>query len=261
MRSQFYLRRSSFCLLAALCILPCVGFSQGLSLPIPDRSKEWRRISTGQDSSTDVGVSSLLLEPKGILRATFRIALSKSEDAVEKPGAKYKTRLVTIQFDAWKKLYRIFETTLRDSSDKTVYESGPNSAATWRPIARSSSDYFTAALSLTPLGIWRVTSASDTETMTAEGGALTVATTMDRFEVGRNTCTTPNYESASMTRDEAAALTGLSANGIQPTAEKVNVVKITCDSPTPTSKIHFLILRSADRAILLSAGNLFALEK
>ena len=141
-----------FFILAALCLMPSVGYGQ-LSLPIPDRSKEWRRIYTDQESTTDVGVSTLVLEPNGLLRATFRISLSKSEEAAEKPGAKYKVRLLTIQFDAWKKTYRVFETTLQDSSEKVVYASGPNSAAAWKPLARSSNTYFTSALALPPLGV------------------------------------------------------------------------------------------------------------
>src|SRR6186713_745693 len=122
------MRYCCFLLLAALCVLPSIGYGQGLSLPIPEKnSKEWRRINTGQDSTTDIGVASLVLEPNGLFRATFRISLSKSEEAAEKPGAKYKTRLLTIQFDTRKTAYRIFETSLLDSSDKVVYASGPNS--------------------------------------------------------------------------------------------------------------------------------------
>ena len=261
MRSQFNIRRLQFCLLVSLCLLPSAAYSQ-LSLPIPDRNKEWRRINTDQESTTDVGVATLVLEPNGLLRATFRIGLSKAEEAAEKPGAKYKVRLMTIQFDAWKKAYRVFETTLLDSSEKIVYESGPNSAGTWKPLARSSNVYFTAALSLPPLGLWKVSSSSDTQALTSGDGPLSVATTMDRFQVGRNTCSSPSYESASMTRAELAKLTGLStqnAAGMDP--EKVNVVKIKCESPNLSSEIHFLILRTIDRAIMLSGGNLFALEK
>lgn len=260
MRSQFYIRHLPFLLLAALCVIPPAAYSQ-LSLTIPDRNKEWRRINTDQESTTDVGVSTLVLEPNGLLRATFRIGLSKSEDAAEKPGAKYKTRLLTIQFDAWKKAYRVFETTLLDSSEKVVYASGQNSAATWRPLARSSNAYFTAALTLPPLGTWKVASSSDAQT-TSSDSAFSVATTMDRFQVGRNTCSSPNYESASMTRAELANLTGLSTqNGAGMDPEKVNVVKIKCESPNLSSEAHFLILKSLDRAILLSGGTLYALEK
>jgi hypothetical protein len=256
------MRHFVFYILTALCLMPSALYSQGLSLPLPDRNnKEWRRINTGQDSTTDVGVSTLVLEPNGIFRATFRIELSKSEEASEKPGAKYKTRLMTIQFDSRKKTYRTFETKLLDSSDKVVYESGPTSTSTWRPLVRSSYTYFSAAVSLPPLGLWKVASSSDSQTISADG-AFSVATTMDRFQVGRNTCSAPNYESTSMTRDEVAKLTGLGSQGdVQMAPEKVNVVKIKCDSPNLTSEIHILIPRSIDRAVLLSGGTLYALEK
>ena len=72
----------------------------------------------------------------------------------------------------------------------------------------------------------------------------------------------PSYESASMTRDEVAKLTGLSTqNGAQLDPEKVGVVKIKCDSPNVTSDPHILILQSVDRAILVSGGTLYALAK
>ena len=138
-----------FFILAALCMLPSVGSGQGLSLPIPDRSsKEWRRISTDQNSTTDVGVASLTLEPNGMFRATFRIGLSKAEEAPGKPGAKYKTQLLTLQFDSKKSAYRIFETTLQDSSGKAVYASGPNPSATWKPLGRSGHSFYSAAADL-----------------------------------------------------------------------------------------------------------------
>jgi len=260
MSSQFYIRHLPFFLLAALCVMPSVAYSQ-LSLPIPDRNKEWRRIYTDQESTTDVGVSTLVLEPNGLLRATFRISLSKSEEAAEKPAAKYKVRLLTIQFDARKKAYRGFETTLLDSSEKVVYASGPNSAAIWKPLARSSNAYYTAALALPPLGLWKVASSSDSQT-TSTDSAFSVAATMDRFQLGRNTCSSPSYESASMTNGELAKLTGLSSSSdLQLASEKVNVVKIKCDSPNLSSETQILILKSGDRAILLSGGTLYALEK
>ena len=252
-----------FYILAALCVLPSVGYGQGLTLPIPDRNKEWRRISTGQDSTSDIGVSSLVLEPNGLFRATFRISLSKSEEAAEKPGAKYKTRLLTIQFDSRKTAYRIFETSLLDSSDKIVYSSEPNTPASWRPLVRTSATYYayySAALSLSPLGIWTVTSSSDSQASAADG-QTSVTIKLDRFQVGRTTCSSPSYESTSMTREEVAKLTGLPLNNVELSSEKVNVVKIKCESANLTSEVHIFIPRAADRAILLSGGTLFALMK
>jgi len=241
-----------------------VSYSQDLSLPIPHRtSKEWPRINTGQDSTTDIGASTLVLEPNGLLRATFRISLSKSEDAAEKPGAKYKVRLMTIQFDSRKSVYRIFETTLLDSSEKVVYASGPNPAGTWRPLVRSSqtyNTYYSAALNLQPLGLWKVSSTSDPQAI-APADQSSVAITINRFQVGSNTCSMPSYESTTMTIDELAKLTGLSTSRVQIADEKANIVKIKCESPNLTSEIHILILKSIDRAMLVSGGNLFALER
>jgi hypothetical protein len=242
--------------------LPSVSYGQGLALPIPDRnSKEWRRITTGQDSATDVGVSTLILEPNGLIRATFRISLSKSEDAPEKPGSKYKVRLLTIQFDSRKSVYRIIETTLQDSSDKEVYASGPNSAATWRPLVRSSqtyNTYYSAALNLQPLGVWKVSATSDPQATGSADGPASIVLALDRFQVGRNTCSMPSYESVLMTREEVAKLTLISTNGFELSDEKVKVVKIKCDLASET---NILVLKSIDRAILLSGGNLFALER
>jgi len=266
MRSIFYSAYFALCVLAAICALPFVGSSQSFSLPIPDRpGKEWLRITTAQDSTTDVGVSTLVLEPNGLFRATFRISLSKSEDAAEKPGAKYKVRLLTLEFDPTKPAYRIFETTLLDSSDKVVYASGPISSGTWRPFVRTSqtyNTYYSTALNLPPLGLWKITSSSNSQPSSSGDGPSSVAATMDRFQIGRITsCSRPSYESAPMTRDDLAKLTGLSKNAFQLSDEKVNVVKIRCDSANITSETHILILKSVDRAILLSGGDVYALEK
>jgi hypothetical protein len=81
MRSKFYSRYFRFCILAVLFALPAVGYGQGVSLPIPDRnSKEWRRINTDKLNHRR---RSRHLDPgtERILRATYRISLSKSEDA------------------------------------------------------------------------------------------------------------------------------------------------------------------------------------
>jgi hypothetical protein len=265
MRSKFYSFYFRPCLLAVVCVLPSVGHGQSLSLPIPDRtSKEWRRINTETDSTTDIGVSTLVLEPNGLFRTTFRISLSKAEEAAEKPGAKYKVRLLTIQFDSRHTAYRICETTLLDSSDKIVYASGPMSGRSWRPLVRTSQTYNTyyyAASNLSPLGVWKVTSSSNLQSTGSSGRPLWVATTMDRFEVGRNRCSTPSYESAPMTKGELSKLSGLGPDSFQTPGDKVNVVKIRCDSPNLVSEVHLLIMNSIDKALLVSGGDLFALEK
>jgi hypothetical protein len=255
MKPLIHISTSLLTILTLLGFLSVSASSQNLLDLIPERSKEWKRLSTEQDSYTDVGVSSLVLEPHGILRATFRTRLSKLERAPEKPDVKYKTRLMTLQFDSRKDMYRIFETTLLDSSEKAVYESGQLTTGAWKPT--SGGAFLTAASYLPPLGNWSVTSSSDNQRNDVTGVSLV----LERFQIGRTTCSLPSYESTSISREELAKLTGLAASKIQPSVEKVNVIKMTCDSLTLTSEIHYLIPRGVNRAILLSGGTLFSLQQ
>src|SRR5688500_16290248 len=105
MRARF--RIVSF-IVVMLSITGLFAHGQNLLDLLPrDRQKEWQRIVTGPDSTTDVSTQSLVLEPDGIFRAKFRTTFSKSEKSFERPGVKYKPRLETIQFDSRKYLYRI----------------------------------------------------------------------------------------------------------------------------------------------------------
>lgn len=256
MRPLFYISILAFCFVSALCMLPRQLHAQQNVLELfPDRKKEWKRLSTDADSTTDVSVGSLVFEPNGIFRATFRIQLGKPEKAPEKPDAKYKTRVMTFQFDYRKTSYRIFETTLLDSSEKVVFTSGQLVDAPWKSGLPPS--FFQAASRLSPLGRWAVTSSSEADTPDI---VTSVTTRLDRFEVGRKICSAPEYESVSMTREELAKVAGLWATRVvEMSDEKVNAVKIKCASPT--SEIHLLIPKSLDGAILLSGGALYALAR
>ena len=256
MRSLFHLTIVTLGLLIALCIQPSNLRGQNILDLFPDRVKDWQRLSTEKDSSTDVGIRSLVLEPNGLFRATFRIQLAKAEKAPEKPDAKYKTRLMTIQFDSRKRMYRIVETTLLDSSEKVVYTSGQLTDAPWR--RGDGGSFYSAAIQLPPLGQWKVMSTSDSE---SSENIYSVTTEVDRFYVGRTSCTGPDYESTLMTREEIAKLTGLPIKAFPMSDEKVNVVKIKCSSLNPASEIHILVPRALNSAILLSGGILYTLQK
>ena len=241
---------------AALWVLPSPLKAQPNLLELfPKGTKEWQRVSTDADSTTDVGAQTLILEPNGIFRATFRIQLGKSERAPEKPDVKYKTRLMTVQFDSRKNVYRIFETILLDSTGKEVYTSGQLTDSAWK---KGSGFFYGAAANLSPLGDWKVISSSETG---ATERVTRITTQLDRFEVGRMTCSPPDYESASMTREELVKAAGVWAGNIEMSNEKVNVVKIKCSSPKLASEIHTLVLKSLDRAILLSGGAVYGLER
>ena len=160
---------------------------------------------------------------------------------------------MTLQFDSRKKMYRIFEKTLLDASDKTLYESGQLTSGDWKPT--SGGAFFTAASYLPPLGNYSVVSTSERSDVTG------VAVGLDRFQIGRTTCSLPSYESTSLSREELAKLTGLPTSINELSDEKVNVIKMKCDSPNLTSEVHFLIPRAANRAMLLSGGTLFSLQQ
>jgi hypothetical protein len=256
MRSIVHITIAALGVVVALFLQPPELRGQNLLNLFPDRVKDWQRLSTEQDSTTDVGVRSLVLEPNGLFRATFRIQLGKAEKAPEKPDAKYKTRLMTIQFDYRKRAYRIVETTLLDSTEKVVFTSGQLTDAPWKP--GSGGSFYSAASQLSPLGSWRVMSTSEAE---ASQSIYQVMIEVNRFQVGRTGCTGPDYESTSMTREEIAKLTGLPISAFQMSAEKVNVVKIKCSSPDLASEIHILVPTALDRAILLSGGTLYTLQR
>ena len=243
---------------AVLWLLPSPLKAQPNLLELfPDRKSEWKRLSTDDNSTTDVSVSSLVFESNGIFRATFRIQVGKPERAIEKPGIKYKTRMMTLQFDSRKNAYRTFETILLDSSKKVVYESGKLVDAPWIP--GQAGIFYRAASKLSPLGLWSVVSSSDS---VASGHITGLTTQLDRFQIGRTSCSVPDYESVSMTRDEFAKLSGIrtAASIVDMSTDKENAVKIKCSTSNLTSEVHFLILKSLDRAILLSGGELYVLE-
>jgi hypothetical protein len=70
----------------------------------------------------------------------------------------------------------------------------------------------------------------------------------------------PSYESTTMTLDELAKLTGLSTSRVQIADENEHR-----QDQMRIAESHFrypyLILKSIDRAMLVSGGNLFALER
>jgi hypothetical protein len=258
-------------LLIALCVSASFAQQNLLDL-LPDRQKEWRRIITEADSNIDVSTSSLLLEPNGRLRATFRYRLSKQENAFEKPGAKYKTRLETLQFDTRENTYRVIETTLLDSSEKVVYASGLHMTRDWKPIrGRTAGRFYQTAVALPPLGAWTVVAAhypdgtvprSNNEHPTTTPLIRSrVDTRVDQFEVGRNACSTPSYESASFRDDEFVKWTGFTLKDMGFSTNNVDAIKIKCESPGRSSEIHLLLLASVDRAKLLSGGVVLDLEK
>ena len=268
MRSLFQSTIFAFLLLILLYDTPS---SAQFILHLPEGGKEWKRISTEADATIDVSRSSLVLESNGRLRATFRFSLAKQENAVEKPGAKYKTRFETIQFDARESKYRIVETKLLDSRGKVVYKSGFQLTRPWKEFNSSAaSEFYRAAIELSPLGAWSVVAArypygttqdDENDPNTTLRRHSVVSTQIDKFEVGKKSCLSPTYEPSILRADEFVKWTGFTLKDAGFSTDTVDAIKIKCESSKLVSEIHVLLLASATRATLLSGGVIIDLEK
>lgn len=271
MRPLFRKSIFAFSSMLALSIaLPAHG--QSLKVFLPERDKEWQRVVTASDSTIDVNASSLVLEPNDVFRATFRTSLSKSEEAFEKPGVKYKTRVETIQFDSRTQTYRSVETTLFDSSDKTVFASGLKTTAKWRPLGSTAAKMYRAALRTGPFSGWCIVGVryadgravtQDEDAQLAQLFGADVLVEVDRFWIGRNACSNPSYESREIGDAEFRKWTGKSLNEVGLGNEKAGALKIVClqKAGAWASELNYLFFGSDGRATLLSSGVLIDLEK
>lgn len=269
MRSLFQITIFPHLLLILLYAAPC--FAQYV-IYLPPRDKEWKRISTAGDSQVDINTSSLILESNGRIRATFRFSLTKQETAFEKPDSKYKTRFETIQFDVREDTYRRIQTKLVDSRGKVVYETGLDMDQPWKKInSVTAGRLFSVAVGLSPLGAWSIVAARypyGNPSPIEEDGPMTtlrpnsrVNTRIDKFEVGKKSCLSPTYEPSMMRADEFAKWTGVALKDVGFPADRVEAIKIKCETSERVSEIHVLLLASATRATLLSGGVLIDLEK
>ncbi len=249
--------------------MSATNYGQNLLDLLPERPKEWRRVITA-DANIDVSVSSLILEPNDIFRAKFRTSLSKSEEAFEKPGVKYKTRLETVQFDSRNQMYRVVETVLLDSSDKTVFSSGPVMTARWREIGRTAGRMYSAASELRPLGSWTIASvryADGGQPSSEEAPDLTkligsnVSARMEQFQVARETCRYPAYESQTIDDKTFEKAVGVPFKTAGLVTESLDALLIRCRSNDNVAELHLLFLLPADKAVLFSGGVLLDLEK
>ena len=79
-------------------VLMCILCSLPISIRAQQEKEKWQRVYTGEESLIEINVSNFSFEPEGILRVRYRTIMSKPETVKETPGAKYKSRLETIDF-------------------------------------------------------------------------------------------------------------------------------------------------------------------
>ena len=270
MRARFRIVRFTCHIVVMLALAGLSANGQNLLDLLPrDPQKEWQRIVTGPDSTTDLSTQSLVLEPNGIFRAKFRTTFSKSEKSFEKPGVKYKTRLETIQFDSRKYLYRILGSALLDSSEKPVFTA--DVPGDWRPVrGRTAGVLYSAASRLGPLGWWTVvgvryfdgvTASPEDDPDLAQLKGRGVTTQLEKFEVGKVTCSPPSYEMRSIRNDEFAKATGRSLRAAGFSGDQLESLLIKCQPIGGSSELHILVFGPNDQATLLSGGVLLDLEK
>jgi hypothetical protein len=232
---------------------------------------EWQRVITGADSTIDVNATSLILQPNRALSAKFRTTLSKSESVAAKAGPSYRVRLETIQFRSREWQYRIVETTLLDSSGKIVLSYPYDEEIGWKEIkGPTARQFFSSASSLPPFGAWKVISfryAEGAGTSTDEPPDVkeligsNFYLLFDRVQVGKATCSTPDFESRVISNEDFTKITGYPLKSLAVQTDKIDALVLKCASEKlfPSQS---LILRLANgRMLMLWEGVFVELEK
>jgi hypothetical protein len=223
-----------------------------MSAEAQDEREDWQRVFTEAGNYVDVSVTSLILEPNHVFRARFRTTLPKSENVDTTPGVKYKSRIDIIQFDSRKSEYRIAESDLLDSSGKVVSSHLAADTEGWRQMkSPTATQLYSAAMTLPPFGAWKVISYryADGKQDNANGppeleGVLGSSVNLAYYQVqiGKEICSSPLFETRTMTNAEFTKLTtsSLSTWGID--TDKADILVFRCESTT-SSWPQSLILR------------------
>lgn len=221
-----------------LLMVGCFLCALALSIRAQEAKEIWQRIYTGEDSVIDVSVSSLRFDAGHILRAKFRTLLSKAEGLKEKPGAKYQSRLETIEFNLAAHRYRFSEITLLDSTGDTVQSYEAKASEDWKVLKAGGMmrRLLDAARQLPPLGEWRVVDVrfGDGPPTDAPESKRHLGTTVrlssDRAEVGNKACSLPAYQSKLVTDKEFFAELGISMDAIGIKANQAETTVVKCEA-------------------------------
>ena len=211
--------------------------------PVPLRAQQtkdkWQRVYTGDESVIEINVSSLRFQPDYILRVQFRTVMSHPETVAGSSGAKYKTRLETIDFKLDESRYSVFETSLLDSGGKELQSYATSEMRDWRAFKAGgiTERLFYAACSLPPFGAWKVVAyRSPNEDLSKSRPkelerliGIRVQLQSNRAVVGTGVCVLPAYEDKdSLSEDVYGELrNALTSIGMQ--AGAVDLIGIVCN--------------------------------
>jgi len=230
---------------------------------------KWQRLYTGEDSIIELNISNTRFEPGYVMRAEIRTTFSEPKRVSSTSEEKYKTRLETIDFRLNDKRYRLFETTILDSSGRMLSSYKITPVDEWRVIKLNSimDRLFNTLRVLPPFGNWMVKSYRF-----ADGGSKPISNTReldgligtpvrlspDQAAVGTKICSFPAYEDKHATKEELARELGTDSIGIVTGYLGSISVKCTGDGWTPPQSL--LIKATGDEMLMLWEGVFLVLQ-
>jgi len=252
--------------------LPIKVFAAGLVLSLTPSAHaqqakdKWQRLYTGEGSIIELNVANTRFEPSYVLRVEIRTTFSDPQKVSRTSNETYKTRLETIDFKLNDKRYRLFETTVLDSSGRMLSSYQFTPADEWRVIKPNSfmDRLFDTLRALPPFGNWMVKSYRF-----ADGGAKAtreldqligtpVRLSPDQAAVGTKICSFPAYEDKHATKEELARELGTDSLGIVTGYLGSISVKCTGDGWAPPQSL--LIRATGDEMLMLWEGVFLVLK-
>lgn len=236
--------------------------------PAQDENNTWQRVITGPGFNIDVSVQSLKLEANQNFAARFKTTLSKSESVDGKSGAKYKTRLETIEFNPNTYEYRIRETDFLDSSGKLIISS---SSTKWKQIrGGTASTLYQQAKSLPPFGSWKVITYHYADGKPAVpddppdlrkliGSSLFL--TFDNVQLAGKACAGPSYQLKKISDEEFTKRTGSPLNALGVEGKSLEAIIVTCDRDRSHLPQTFFLQLPNRKILLLWDGVFLELER
>lgn len=242
------------------------GFCIELTLA-QDENNTWQRVITGPGFNIDVSVQSLELLANRNFSAQFKTTLSESEPIDGKSGAKYKTRIETIEFSSNTYEYRIRATNFLDSNGKLIISS---SSAEWKQIRGGTANaLYQRATSLPPFGWWKVVTyhyadgkpaATDDPPDLKKLIGASLFLTFASAQLAGKTCAAPSYELKKISDEEFTKRTGqpLKALGVQ--VASLDAIIMTCARDRSHLPQTFFLQLPNHKILLLWDGVFVELE-
>ncbi|MGH9966374.1 MAG: hypothetical protein ACREBG_00865 [Pyrinomonadaceae bacterium] len=252
-----------------LLVVGCLLCSLSISIRAQRERDKWQRVYTGEESVIDVNVSGPTFDAGHVLRVKFRTTLSKPESLKEKPGTKYKSRLETIEFKLTDKRYRIHDISFLDSAGKTAQSYEANASEDWKvlKVGGMMQRLFDAARQLTPFGDWKVVdyrfgdgTPSDAKEFRRLLGTR-VRLNSERAEVGMKRCSSPAYQSKSVTDKEFFRELGISMESIGIQENYADTIVVKCEANGWAPPQSLLVKLPAGRILMLWEGVFLVLKK